>query len=675
MRVFISYHTPDSNKAEALIAAIEKKAAGARVVAAHRDPRHGANWRPELGRAIAEADAFLILVGEKAGRWQLAEVCAAHDRLAAEPSFPLVTVFTAEHAASLPYLGAAPLLVEAEPAHEPALSWIVAALKGKTAQTLGELWRSVNPYRGLESLKVEDADYFFGRDAETKAVLDLLQSGGGGENRIVTLIGNSGAGKSSIVEAGVFAALRRQRMPGGGEWPDALFGSREWANITMRPGEDPFAALVTAFFGLWYGDNISDPELFERRNKWIARLKDGRGLIADLLHATQKRFEQELGLAAPRRVLLNIDQSEELYSLTPEPLREPFSRLLVKSLGDPRLRVLASLCSDSYGHLQANATLYKRSARIEVLPFDAQGLKTAIAEPARVLGARLEPSLADFIASRAAKQADALPLLVFWMRVLWRRMQARGDGALRLDAKSEIADLAGALSAEADRRLAAHHADQDAMKRLLTQKLTLVQSEGKPLPRRVPLTALDLAETRLVEALADAGLAVTGGDANGGFAEIAHEALLHGWRTLASWLDTERKFGDGAARGAPRRWRFLRFAAAAILFAVVGAAAVWQWRAMDRQSARAPVAKAAAALPREDGKAKAEPSEKAADPAAPLPAGRDDPRRAGAYAWLGLWEAEFAKGVTELEKAGLIPPPAAPVRAAQQEPEAVKKRK
>ncbi len=86
-------------------------------------------------------------------------------------------------------------------------------------------------------------------------------------------------------------------MPGGGDWPEALSGSREWASVTMRPGEDPFASLVTAFFGLWYGDNIADPELFERRNKWIARLKDGRGLIADLLHATQARRS----LASPPR--------------------------------------------------------------------------------------------------------------------------------------------------------------------------------------------------------------------------------------------------------------------------------------------------------------------------------------------------------------------------------------
>ena len=149
---------------------------------------------------------------------------------------------------------------------------------------------------------------------------------------------------------------------------------------------NPFASARLILHGLWFGEDATNPDLYERRAKWIGRLKDG-GAIKNILDATQARFETEPGLTAPRRIVLNVNQSEELYSLTPDALREPFSRLLVAGLNDPRLRVLASLRSDYYGNLQANKPL-QRSVRLDVLPFDAEGLKTAIKGPARVLGAR-----------------------------------------------------------------------------------------------------------------------------------------------------------------------------------------------------------------------------------------------------------------------------------------------
>ena len=557
MRIFLSYHTPDAPRAEALKAAIEAKEPSIDVFVATQNNRCGANWQPQLASAIAGADAFLILIGQTIGRWQLPEYYVAHDRFVLEPSFPLIPVLIAERAPSLPFLSTIHWLQTSDPASEPSLAKIIAALKGEVARAPGELWRSVNPYRGLESLKEQDADLFFGREVETQAVLALLAQPEITENRIATLVGNSGVGKSSIVEAGVFAALRRQRMPDGSAWPAALSGSREWAYTTMRLGEDPFTALVSAFLGLWFGDDVTNPDLYDRRNKWIARLKDGGNSIRDLLDATQARFESELGLFAPRRIVLNINQSEELYSLTPEPLRAPFSNLIVRGLDDQRLRVVASLRSDYYGNLQANAPLFKRSVRFDVPPFDAEGLKAALAKPATVLGADFEPeSLADFIVSSAAGQAGALPLLAFYMTDLWSRMQVRGDGVLRLADKSEIVDVARALTAEADRFLAAHPADIDAIRWLFTLKLALVQEEGKPVRRRVSHTRLDLREARLVDSLSDARLVTTGEDAGGAFAEVAHEVLLQSWRALASWLEAEREFltFKGRCERARARW-------------------------------------------------------------------------------------------------------------------------
>ena len=544
MRIFLSYHTPDSRIADALKTAIETKLEGSEVFVAHRDLRYGAPWQPQLSASIASADAFIILLGSKVGRWQLPEYYAAHNRAVMQPEFRLVPVLTADDAPALPFLSSIHYLKAADPSREPHLSEIAAALKGETAAA-GEqqLWLSVNPYRGLELLREEDADFFFGRERETAEALKLL---GSPVNGIVTLIGNSGVGKSSLVEAGVFAALRRQVMPTGAAWPVGLYDSREWATITMRPGDDPIQALVAAFMDLWFGD-MTDPGRVARRHRWAELFREGKAQLRDIIQATFDRFEKELALTAPSRILLNINQAEELYSLAPEAAREPFSKLVAQALTDRRFGVIASIRSDYYGYHQANAPLFEHMHRLDVRPFGAESLKRVITGPAGVLGAGFESSeLADFIVRGAAGQAGALPLLAFYMTDLWERMQKRGDGVLRLADKAEMVDVGRALTTQADRFLAEHPADIDAVKRLFTLKLARVHEGGKAVRRRVARARLDAAEWRLVEALSEPRwrLVTTGEEdgAEGAYAEVAHEVLLQSWATLVAWLENEREF-------------------------------------------------------------------------------------------------------------------------------------
>ncbi len=94
MRIFLSYHTPDSSIADALKAAIEANLKGSEVFVAHRDMRYGAPWQPQISSSIEAADAFIILLGSTPGRWQLPECDAAHHRSVMQPDFKLVPVLT-----------------------------------------------------------------------------------------------------------------------------------------------------------------------------------------------------------------------------------------------------------------------------------------------------------------------------------------------------------------------------------------------------------------------------------------------------------------------------------------------------------------------------------------------------------------------------------------------------
>src|SRR5215471_13939180 len=97
---FLSYHSSDQALAERLKAAIEQKNAGAHVFFAPTHLRAGSRWAPALAKAIAEADAFVLLVTERGiGRWQEIEYDAAFDKQVNSPDFPIVLMLLEGQAA------------------------------------------------------------------------------------------------------------------------------------------------------------------------------------------------------------------------------------------------------------------------------------------------------------------------------------------------------------------------------------------------------------------------------------------------------------------------------------------------------------------------------------------------------------------------------------------------
>jgi len=221
LRVFLSYHTPDRPIALALKSAIETALPGADVYVDQSHLRHGHLWQPALFEAIAGARAFIVLVSNRIGDWQKVEYYEARDRKAKDDGFVLLPLISADRskgaAGNLPGLAQLHWIESTEPTAPEPLSKIIAALKSEAPPKQAEPWRVINPYRGLLALEEQDADFFFGRDEKTAEVLCAIAERPG---NIISLIGSSGVGKSSLVQAGVISCLKRQRWPGAAKpWP------------------------------------------------------------------------------------------------------------------------------------------------------------------------------------------------------------------------------------------------------------------------------------------------------------------------------------------------------------------------------------------------------------------------------------------------------------------------
>ena len=552
-RWFLSYHSPDQSLAERLKGAIERKDPASSVFFAPSSLRAGGAWPAQLAREIAAASAFILLIGEAGvGKWQVPEYDEALDRwVKSKPPFPLVVVLLeGQTAPGLPFLRQLHWIVTPDPASEKDIARIFDAASGVGGRP-SELWRYTSPYRGLEAMEEKDSDYFFGRTRETIEALDALAAKG----RLPVLIGNSGVGKSSLAQAGVLAALKRQAWPdkslASKPWPAVFHNSRQWGFLTLRPGDEPIKALVDCFLDAWQFE-ATEPKRVPWRQGWIDNLSQGKSKVSDLIDATEGR-RAELGLPKPPAFFLYLDQGEELYVRAEEHERRRFSELLGGALSDPRLRVMMSMRSDFLGSLQRDKPLFEARLQIDVPPLGEEGLREVVSRPAQALGARFESDrLIEIIARRAAedsvKDVGALPLLSYTLDDMWREMLKAGDGVLRLPAQSF--ELGGVLVDRANRFLAERPGAEDALRRVLTLKLATVREDREPTRRRAGRAEFSDEEWRLVSELSgypNRLLVTVTTEAGETYAEVAHEAIFRRWTSSRDGSPPSASSSPGAA--------------------------------------------------------------------------------------------------------------------------------
>lgn len=401
----------------------------------------------------------------------------------------------------------------------------------------GEFAISVDdsPYAGLSSFQESDAHRFFGRSREIAAMVQRLS-----DRPLIGVVGGSGAGKSSFVRAGLIPALKRS--------------GESWEAHVIRPGRDPLAALANLIAPLLSNTDSVDDELEEQR-KIEARLRSEPGYIGAVLRSRARRNK--------RRLLLFVDQFEELYTLIPDAAeRLAFTRCLAGIADDATspTRVILSLRSDFLDRAAEDPPFMNELSQglFFLNAPDREGLREAIVQPAERAGYRFEaPEIVDQMLEHLESTQGALPLLQFAATKLW---EARDPSRKLLTRASyqEIGGIAGALASHADRVLAELSPQARTQARALLLRLVTPERTRAVVPvEELRELSRDPDEIQaLVDQLVQARLLVvqTGGGAN--TVELVHESLLHSWPTLRRWLEESQE--DAAfleqLRNAARQW-------------------------------------------------------------------------------------------------------------------------
>ncbi|WP_338829193.1 SUMF1/EgtB/PvdO family nonheme iron enzyme [Bradyrhizobium sp. 27S5] len=560
-RWFISYHSPERPLAERIKEGIERHDASASIFFAPASMRAGGFWTNQLAQEIATATVFVLVLGECGiGPWQVLEYGEALDRKVTHDDLPIIVLLQeGQTAPGLPFLRRLHWIVSADLSSQATIALLFGAA-ANSAETPEALWRYTSPYRGLSAMEQKDSDYFFGRAKETTQVLRSLHNH---PDKVPILLGNSGVGKSSVAQAGVLAAMVRQRWPeeSAEAWPASFNNSRRWCVLSLRPGATPIKSLVEAFLATWQLDGTTT-DWPDRRKLWIEKLLEEKLDLQDLIDQTCRRYV-ELNQAPPASFFLYVDQGEELYSRSDPKQRQCFSKLLERGVVDGRIRALMSMRSDFLGELQSDASLYRAHIQINVPPLREDQLLQVVGGPAKLLSARFESdTLPDDLAKRAAddsiKDAGALPLLSYLLDGMWKQMVERGDGILRLPHQS--IDLGRVLVDRANLFISSNPGSEDDLRRIFTLRLATVREDGEPTRRRASRSEFLDAEWRLVTQLANdpyrllstftPEMTTTASEPQDGervlgrsfYAEVAHEAIFRRWDKLRSWISSEREF-------------------------------------------------------------------------------------------------------------------------------------
>ena len=226
-----------------------------------------------------------------------------------------------------------------------------------------------------------------------------------------------------LVRAGLVPALRK----------DAITDSSRWLIANMVPGSRPLAELEAALLRA----------ALDAPASLAAQLEDNdAGILRAVLRVLPESSE---------RLVLVIDQFEELFTLVDATARAEFLDRLVVALDDPhhRLTVVATLRADFYGHALTHPALGARLASgvVNVVPLTAVELELAAHEPASQSGVSFEAALLAQLISDVGRDPGSLPLFQFTLAELFDR---RIDDVLSISTYLLMGGVAGALSRRSD---------------------------------------------------------------------------------------------------------------------------------------------------------------------------------------------------------------------------------
>jgi WD40 repeat protein len=280
-----------------------------------------------------------------------------------------------------------------------------------------------HPFVGLRAYSYYDAPFFFGPDAQIEMLEEALA-----DDRLLSVIGSSGSGKSSLVRAGLLPRLEKKHR--GDPW--------NW--VEMRPGESPIRRLAEAL-ALFKSDEepgAVDCLAQARVDRIELILRQSSYGISDAL--------EHLPALRGRRLVVLVDQFEEIFRFadlrsqqgidadSAQERRDDatfFIQLLLAAREDPDFsaHIVITMRSDFIGDC---ARFHGLSEAITATQYLVPSLTRdqraeAIRGPLNLARAEIEPVLVQRLLNDTNEDPDQLPIMQHVLMRCWQHAGSRVD--------------------------------------------------------------------------------------------------------------------------------------------------------------------------------------------------------------------------------------------------------
>ena len=381
-----------------------------------------------------------------------------------------------------------------------------------------------SPFPGLMHFTRRHAPVFFGRESEVREILDRLQTPQG---HFLIVSGNSGTGKSSLIDAGV---LPRLEATGLADQKDCLC-----KRMTPSQGSHPFDALVRAF-----DDQVQQAGL----NPFV---------LGEELQKEPESFSERIrqivaGIVPETDMVLFLDQMEELFTGIQgrewAARNNAFLSALYQATEEGHLRVIATLRSDflhfCHDHPEMREVL-KSGGHYPLGKVESFMLRDMILKPAECAGLSVSDALVRRLIQDTGSDPGNLPLLAF---VLQRLFDDRQEMTLAETAYEAFDGVEGAIrdhvrSVEIviEKELGAK-----ALQQLPTifRSLLVVNADGQPTRRRAVKKDFREELNPIIDRLIEERLLAAEGEGETSTVSVAHEKLFETWPALSGWIAANR---------------------------------------------------------------------------------------------------------------------------------------
>ncbi|MFK3864767.1 nSTAND1 domain-containing NTPase [Pseudoalteromonas rhizosphaerae] len=399
-------------------------------------------------------------------------------------------------------------------------------------------WQGSSPFVGLSAFTPNEADVFFGRTKQINTLLQRVSAQISFGRAFSLLLGSSGSGKSSLVNAGILPALMSESGFDG--FRVESYCQLDFADISK---DRLFLDLASTLLDLEINDA---PVLNDMSADTLSELLQNEP--EQVIERCQMAVKQSQTTHIKPYLFLFIDRLEVLLSSPVFSEQERCNFLtVIEQLATSGCMIIFSACrNDFYPQVVNQPSLMAgkaNGAHFDLLPPTRSELKQMIRLPALAAGLswQLDPEhqtpLDEMLCNDTANNPDALPMLQYTLQQLY--LQRSENDELLVSQYQALGGIEGAIGQKAEHVFTQQPKQQQAQLSLVLSKLITLHADGETLTSRAArwdeLTTP--AQTQLAQAMVDSRLFVSHLKNEQACFSLAHEALLRQWQRAIDWIN------------------------------------------------------------------------------------------------------------------------------------------